>query len=285
MGAKTAADFLRAGRISPEEGRFLLAVAGCPSPMFLAGYVRSHLDPSFPFSRILLALYLPIPLLAAAAARFYHIKGRKRRCPGIPGLPPCAEGPAACPRPEISGLSPCAEGPAACPRPEIPGHSPHPEDSSGTSFDDLLMDSLEIMVKIGGYIMLYSILAAFLEAGPEFSPFAAPGGLLAMISRAFPARISEAFPSPALPGTADFFRPVLLGFVEMTTGIEAISKSMRGVPAAAAMAASAAFGGLSGAAQTNTVTKNAGLSIRHYVLWKLIHASLACAILILLSSR
>ena len=70
----------------------------------------------------------------------------------------------------------------------------------------------------------------------------------------------------------------------MTTGIEYASRHLSGLPAAVLLLASAAFGGLSGVSQTQAVIKNAGLSIRHYVRWKLIHASLACAILILLSS-
>ena len=62
----------------------------------------------------------------------------------------------------------------------------------------------------------------------------------------------------------------------MTTGIDAIARSgaIFSIPVqSGAMAACAAFGGLSGIAQTNSVIrdsrkdreKNAGLSIRHYV--------------------
>ncbi len=76
----------------------------------------------------------------------------------------------------------------------------------------------------------------------------------------------------------------------MTIGIDAIARSMSGPAslsgraACAAMLACAAFGGLSGVSQTNTVIKNAGLSIRHYVLWKLLHAALAAAILLIITA-
>ncbi|MFR8329473.1 MAG: hypothetical protein ACLVAO_05445 [Clostridium fessum] len=82
----------------------------------------------------------------------------------------------------------------------------------------------------------------------------------------------------------------------MTTGIDAIARSgsIFSIPVqSGAMAACAAFGGLSGIAQTNSVIrdsrkdreKNAGLSIRHYVLWKLVHASLSFVLFILLLRR
>ena len=52
----------------------------------------------------------------------------------------------------------------------------------------------------------------------------------------------------------------------------------------ACIVGAAAFGGLSGAAQTRTVIKNAGLSIRHYMAWKWVHLALSSLIFILLSS-
>lgn len=238
MGAKTTADFLRERSITPQEGKLLLAVCGCPSPMFVAGYIRSHLNPAVPAPAVVAALYLPLLLIAVLAAVFY----RTRRLPGgrCAGNPPLQGNSA-------SRLEePAPDGPAAVPPPGVSLKT-----GSKTNFDEILMNALEIMVKIGGYIMLYSILAAFLSSA-AWMP--------------------------------DQLKPLFLGLVEMTTGIEAISRMMTGWPAAAAIAASAAFGGLSGVSQTNTVIKNAGLSIRHYILWKLIHASLTYATLILLSS-
>lgn len=213
MGAKTTADFLREHRISAEESRRLLAICGCPSPMFVAGYLAPRMQKvcSEPIGTALfLALYLPILLLG-----FLLGLGAKKNI-----------------------KSSLAEKKA----PTAP-----------TPFDEILMNSLEIMVKIGGFIMLYSILGAFLEAIPQ--------SLL----------------SPAV-------RSALLAVTEMTTGIEYTSEHLSGSPAAGLMLFSAAFGGLSGLSQTQAVIKNAGLSIRHYVRWKLIHASLTCAILILLLS-
>ena len=210
MGAKTTADFMREEKITVIEGKRLLAIAGCPSPMFAAGYIRSHLDGTVPFLFVALSLYIPVILLGFLVQVFYgdKKKGRKRASLDVPP-------------------------------------------AKSQPFDEIMMSSLEIMVKIGGYIMLYSILARFI-CGSALIP--------------------------------ELAKPLLTGFVEMTTGIDHVSRSMSGLPAALVILFSAAFGGLSGVSQTNTVIKNAGLSIRHYVLWKLVHASLACFILILLSS-
>lgn len=121
------------------------------------------------------------------------------------------------------------------------------------SFDKTMMSSVEVMVKIGGYIMLFSILACFLQT-----------------------LLKDYGSSQA----------VLLGVVEITTGIQSLSFHMTGPAQALAIVAVTAFGGMSGIFQTNSVisenAKKAGLSIRHYILWKILHSAVSCLILILL---
>lgn len=119
--------------------------------------------------------------------------------------------------------------------------------------DALLMSSLELMEKICAYLMLFSIAAAFWN---RFVP--------------------DAFP----------LKTPFLSLLEMTVGIRELS-AMSGVYPLlkdACIVGAAAFGGLSGAAQTRTVIKNAGLSIRHYMAWKWVHLALSSLIFILLSS-
>ena len=209
MGAKTTADFLRENRIRMDEGKRLLAIAGCPSPMFLAGYLRPRLPKGTPFLFVVLALYLPV-LLIGILSRDRRVRTEK----------------------------------TAGQLREVPNHRETP-------FDELLMNCLEIMVKIGGFLMIYSILAAFLQIIPD----------------------------RLLPVSA---KAALIGLTEMTTGIDFAFRFLSGPTAAVMMLVFAAFGGLSGISQTQTVIKNAGLSIRQYVRWKLIHASLSGALLILL---
>ena len=236
MGAKTTADFLRGGFIRNEEGRILLAAAGWPSPMFLAGYIAPRLAPEIPLWKAALALYLPLPFLLLTAGGLCRLQNRPVKWAAKRGGG------------KNAGAGRTGQNHARVSR---PGQAPAP-------FDEVLMNALEIKVKIGGFLMIYSILAAFISS-----------------SGRIPARI----------------KPFLSGIVEMTTGIDAIARSMSGPAslsgraACAAMLACAAFGGLSGVSQTNTVIKNAGLSIRHYVLWKLLHAALAAAILLIITAR
>ena len=132
-------------------------------------------------------------------------------------------------------------GPAACLPVPIKNAKP---------FDDSLMDSCDVMVKIGGYIMLFSILALYITR---------------------------------IPVNAPEQKAILLGFVEITTGIKAISETFSGIPGGMWIGAATAFGGLSGVFQTKSVIKNAGLSIRHYIAWKAVHSFLTIVFFILLS--
>ncbi|WP_349948204.1 nucleoside recognition protein [Lacrimispora sp. BS-2] len=121
---------------------------------------------------------------------------------------------------------------------------------SPKSFDDSLIDSCEVMVKIGGYIMLFSILALYITTIPIDLPQ---------------------------------YKALILGFVEITTGIKAVSQAFSGMSGGLWIGAVTAFGGLSGIFQTKSVIKNAGLSIRHYVAWKVLHSFLTIIFFILLS--
>ena len=124
------------------------------------------------------------------------------------------------------------------------------------SLDEHLMNCLETMEKIGLYIMLFSILSLYLFKLP-------------------------------LPGP-DLFKPALMGFLEITTGIRNICEHASGLSGLLLVTASVSFGGISGIFQTrsvimrNTGRKNAGLSIRHYIFWKALHSLLSCIFLLIL---
>ena len=217
MGARTCSEFLDRGLISSREAAYLLAIANHPSPMFILGYTASLAAgvegiPHLPSWLLPTVLYLPIPFIAFLARNFYVS------------------------RPESQP-------------PEEPMLLIQEADQN-FSLNQQIMDSFETMVKIGGYIMIFSIVAAW-------------------ISRFAWIPLS--------------LRCALLGAVEITTGIQSIARYMSGFPALAMIAASAAFGGLSGLFQTRSVlsqaTQKAGLSIRHYVFWKFIHCLLTLAFL------
>lgn len=117
------------------------------------------------------------------------------------------------------------------------------------ALEELIASACETMVLIGGYIMLFSILAVW-------------------ISR--------------LPGISDTGKALLIGLTEITTGIHQLCIGLPHRDLLPILAAVTAFGGLSGIFQTKSVIKNAGLSIRHYVGWKAIHALLSLILTLIL---
>ena len=134
----------------------------------------------------------------------------------------------------------------------------HASATKGITLESILLSTAETMVLIGNYMMLFSILAVWIW------------------------RI------PLLP---DSFKALLSGIAEITTGIRQICQVYPPDQILLPAAAVTAFGGLSGLFQTKGILsfvsdprcgaqKNAGLSIRHYVLWKLLHAGLTCLILV-----
>lgn len=201
--------------------------------MFIAGYAAPRLNPAVPPNYLVLALYTPLLLVGSLLCIYNKVTSFTLQNRFFSKQTGSVK----------------------------PARTKSTSVSVPASFDTILMDCIELQVRIGGLIMLYSILAAF----------------------------ADAFCSGTL-------RLVLIGTAEMTTGIDAIARSgaIFSIPVqSGAMAACAAFGGLSGIAQTNSVIrdsrkdreKNAGLSIRHYVLWKLVHASLSFVLFILLLRR
>ncbi len=301
MGAKTCREFLDQGRISFPEARCLLAVSNHPSPMFVLGYLASLLDPCVSVPRILAALYLPVLPLFAAARRVYGFPPPQER--GYAG-PSCSDRSGQVllsgTRPRAAGQTPPGETACANARsykklPQAELCQSRPDADGG--FDEILMRSIETMVRIGGYIMLFSILAAYIE---QF---------------------------PGLPAVC---RALALGAAEITTGLGAVCRTVSGETQGLLCTAVTAFGGLSGIFQTKSVLRplsavppvrrasipldapspirpaafspyekespgilpgtlrssrspaaqqtheNAGLSLRHYVLWKLAHTVIAC---------
>ena len=237
MGAKTCGDFVREGKLSVQEGRFLMAICNHPSPMFLLGFVCPLFEAGMHPSRLLLSIYLPLLPLAALAKRIY-----------FPGLP-----------------SPASSG-------------SRPQTQPAPALDTAILAAAEILCRIGGYLMLFSIVIVFLRRAPW------------------------------LPASLRLF---LMGAMEMTTGVREVSASLPFPDSGTAAAAILAFGGICGIFQTRAVTasgwpeekksrtedagsspkdregrtedkKIAGLSIRQYILWKLLHSALASVIFRLL---
>lgn len=211
LGARLCADFKERGAITGEEADYLFAICNHPSPMFLLGYVKGQIP--FSVSPVILftCLYLPILPLSLLAKKIYH--------------------------PYVNSADTDADGSER----EAKGH-PTAAEPQPPSLEDIIHSTCETMVLIGGYIMLFSILAAWLEH---------------LVILPLPLRI------------------LLTGAAEITTGVNQICAGLPGSQVLPAVIAAVAFGGFSGVFQTKSVTKNAGLSIRHYILWKAAHACLS----------
>ncbi len=131
MGAKTTSDFLDSGRITPEEGKYLLAISNHPSPMFVLGYVIAQIrvipgiSQGCPLWAVAAALYLPVIPISILARNCYHYK-----------------------------------------RKDYPVSDKKDSGEYPFSFDEHMMGCFETMTKIGGYIMLFSILALYLTVFP-----------------------------------------------------------------------------------------------------------------------
>lgn len=210
MGARTTAALLRENSISQREARLLLCVSNHVSPAFLAGYVRSLLpDPGW------------MPLAAgiyygAAAAAFFLIRGRSR-----PGYTPGKK-----PKKKASTLR-----------------------SPGELLDASIMDGCQVILKLGGYIILFSVCAEAvrtLSAGlPLLSPVCS---MILEISSGTSLLLSAPFPKP-------------LGMTLLLAGLS--------------------FGGLSTAAQTAGMIQGTGLPLSLYLKGKLLQAALAAAFTLL----
>lgn len=225
MGAKTCADFIREKRITLPEGKLLLAICNHPSPMFLLGYVYPFFSTEIRVWELVICVYLPVVILAIAAKQLY--------CSG-----------------DIAETE--SDMTAAASR-------KLPEKSSirNISADETILSAVEILCKIGGYLVLFSILIVFL-------------------------RYETRLPVPV--------KLAVTGMLEMTTGIRELASTLSGAPAFCSSVAALTFGGVSGLFQTKAVLslqasgneKKAGLSIRPYFFWKLIHAVFSAGLAYLL---
>ena len=233
MGAKTCADFLSRGQISLKEGKFLMAVCNHASPMFLLGYVYPLFHGNLPLWKLLAAVYGPALLLALPARLLYRNGAPTGKKPKMQGI---------------------AE-PQEIPEPNFP--SPAKSNPGNLSADEAILASVEVLCRIGGLLILFSIAVEFLRCAGQL-----PAGL----------------------------RLFLMGTMEMTTGIRTLAAALPFPYSAAAACASLTFGGLSGILQTKAALgalaqkKKAGLSIRQYCAWKLLYACLTAAILLTLEA-
>lgn len=204
VGGKSIGDMVENGSLSVKEGQYLLGFCNNASPMFIMGYVAiTQLQmPNFRIP-LLLFLYLCALLTSILWLKLFSNRAfiRVQDCDVI---------------------------------------MDNDEDSVKFDFnkvDDAIMNGFDVITKVGGYVILFSIMAKI---------------------------ISD------INGLSDVFKGIVIGFLEITTGIHHIATLDYPIELKIALITGiTAFGGLSGLAQTNSVISNTRLSIITYFKIKL----------------
>lgn len=209
IGAKTTAQLYREGRISKEEAQYLLSFCNNLSPMFLVEYIGIHC-----MGLKVPAMLLFLIFLSGWIGSFFA--GRKRFY-----------------RENADSLkiSRC-QGQTVI-----------------ASLDESILDAFLTITKIGGYIILFSILAQL---------------------------VSELLQVSAI------IKYIGIGILEITTGGAVISEMCTGEKAMKSiLVALCAFGGLSSIAQTASVLAGTDLSTGKYLLAKIRQAVIAACLSVL----
>lgn len=200
MGAKTAADLTAEGYISKEEGRYLLSFCNNTSPVFILNYVVWKTLGNDALLVPTLAILMISPILVSFFTRKFHLAQEQYSFTNL----------------KQSGFTKTAW--------------------SFQDIDDCIMDSFETLVKVGGYIILFSVLLSLFEA--------------------LPASI------PALSA--------LLPLLEITNGLVLLQEMQLPLrllyPAVLGLTS---FGGFCAAAQTQCMVQKAGFPLLPYIAEKL----------------
>lgn len=215
VGAKSISDLIKTKQIEKKEGQYLLSFCNNASPMFITGFIAIQcLEQENRRYHFLFLIYISSLLTGFL---YYQITKRihsKKRV-------------------SYSNIT-------------VNNNQQQQTHSAFQIIDEAIMDSFEIITKVGGYIILFSILASNLSA-------------ISWI--------------PLYP------KLLLTGILEITTGAAIISHaSINPYIKIVLVLSITAFGGFSSHFQTKSAMEGSGLSIRTYLLVKLL-CSILTAIL------
>ena len=219
LGAKTSGDMVALNKISKSEGQFLLALCNNASITYMINYIgiTTLKTPSLQYI-ILGILYLSSFISSMLSKKIFHLKWD-------------------------SSLRTV--------------NTPREKKSFNfrETIDDSIMNGFEVITKVGGYIMLFSVLSH----------------ILITISQTDNLNIS-----PFLLIIIKYSKLLLLGILEITTGTYFIGAA--NIPFQAKfllIVVITAFGGLSSLAQTYSVLNHSNLSIKIYIKTKIMNAAIA----------
>ncbi len=213
VGAKSTADLVSNDTISCEEGQFLLGFCNNASPMFIMSFIAITQLNSADIRNVLLLIIQLSAILASVIYFRVFVRPKKSINQTIVST-------------EFNYIQ--------------------SETNTKLDFaliDAAIMDGFEVITKVGGYIILFSIPAQIISSINAYD---------------------------TLP------KLLCIGFLEITTGINQIGHSNLDMSTKIALITMiTAFGGLSGLAQTKSVISNTRLSIGTYFKVKLLHMVIA----------
>ena len=206
MGAKVSADLVRSGRISRDEGAYLLSFCNNTSPIFIMNFIVWKTFDREELMIPTLLILIGVPAFLSLFFRRFYLKGRKKF-------------------PDLSDKK-----------------KNNVKLLNFEMLDSCLADSFESIVKVGLYIIFFSILIA-------------------------------------LPGKLSAGHPLLAGILptlEMTNGILMIHKAAPDLTVSYPLILGlTSFGGFCSAAQTKCMLKAASLPILPYIIQTLTAAAAA----------
>lgn len=209
VGAKLSSDFYKQNLLSEKQATVLAIATNNFSPMYVCGFAMSLLFASKEYNMCTYVLLYLIPLIIVTIYLLLHVPNRS-----------------------LQSMSNAKE-------------ASHKKPTSSFHLDMQVMDAgiisgFEALIKICGYIVMFSIIAEIATT-----------------------TISNLINEPPMLVT------FLLGNLEITNGINLlsecnISESLKYIATIQALS----FGGLSGLAQTSSILANSGLSIHKYIIGK-----------------
>lgn len=208
MGSKAVCDSLSAKVIGRNEAVYLLCFCNNPSPMFVINFVLGACLGRLDLTPMFFSVIFISTWLNARIWRLLLLKKTDR-----------------CPAADLASVS-----------------------ASSASVDGCLMSSLELIQKIGGYMIVFSILCQLLFK----------------------------LPAPPIENTPEFLPACLSGFMEQTTGLAALcALNIRDVIKIIASAVFVCFGGIAAAAQTYGIISAHQLPLKYYLISKAGHGIMA----------
>ena len=254
MGSKNCAELLKCGKIDKKEADVLFVITNNISPVFISSYILCQ---QLQMPSLIIISYLVLYLPPLVIGEFLLHKVSHERCrlrqnssprSAYESLRTLSSRPTKIKNP-LAGFDAherCRLRQNSSPRgAHITGHffceaKKMPASGSQMNFkiiDAGIMNGFETLTRLGGYIMLFSMIASITQKLPLSSQT----------------------------------RLLLTGIAEITNGINLLPASIESMQWQYILAMTfTAFGGLSGIAQTSSMIKDTGLSLKNYCILKLL---------------